>query len=135
MNEGFSETKGFIKGLMWGIIIAVGLLIFLETDRGQKLKKRLRDESDDLLDSLPDLIDRIEEKGEELIKEAGKIEKDLREEKADAAQKIAETVEEKLGASLTHIESLQEHGREITSKIKSQFFKNIPRKPRPSVMN
>ena len=135
MNEGFSEMKGFIKGLMWGIIITVGFLIFLETDRGQKLKKRLKDKSDDFLDVLPDLIDQIEEKGEELIKEAGKIENELREEKADAAQEIVETVEKKLGASLSHIESLQEHGREVASKIKTQFFKNIPKKPHPSAMN
>lgn len=123
MNDSIAEVKGFIKGLMWGIIIAVGFLIFLETDRGQKLKKRLKDKGDDLFDVLPDLIDRIEEKGEELIKEAGKIEKELKDKK------------EEVNTSLAHIENLQEHGREITSKIKTRLFRNLPKKPRPTAVN
>lgn len=134
MSEDFAETKGFLKGLMWGILAAIGLLVFLETERGQKLKKQVGDKGEDLLDALPDLIDRIEEKGEELIKEAGKIEKELRDKKEEVGEEIAEKVE-KLNASLAHIENLQEHGREITSKIKTRIFKNIPKKSRPSAMN
>lgn len=123
MNDSLAEIKGFIKGLFWGILVAIGLLIFLETERGQKLKKQLKDKGGDWLDCLPDLIDRIEEKGEELVKEAGKIEKELKDKKEEA------------NTSLAHIENLQEHGREITSKIKSRLFRNLPKKPRASTMN
>lgn len=126
MNESAAEIKGFIKGLFWGILASIGLLIFLETERGQKLKKEFKGETEGFLDSLPDLIDKLEEKGEKLIKEAGEIERELAEKKEEVGQEIAKA---------THIETLQEHGREIAQGIKARFFKNLPKKPKPSAMN
>ena len=126
MNESVAEVKGFIRGLIWGILVAIGALIFLETERGQKLKKELKGKSGSFLDSLPDLLDKLEEKGEKLIQEAQEIEREFLEKKEESGSKIAQ---------LTHIEALQEHGREITQGIKRHIFKNIPKKPHPPTVN
>lgn len=131
MPDGFAELKGFVKGFFWGVILAIAALIFLETEQGQKLKKRLKEKGGDLFDQLPDLLDRLEKRSEELVEEAGKIEGELKEKTASIGESLTKEVERELDSSLAHIEALQEHGREITVGIKRHLFKNIPRKSRP----
>lgn len=133
MPDDFAEFKGFFKGFFWGVILAIAGLIFLETEQGQKLKKRLKEKGGDLFDQLPDLLDRLEKRSEELVEEAGKIEGELKEKTASIGESLTKEVERELDSSLAHIEALQEHGREITVGIKRHLFKNIPRKPKPSV--
>lgn len=131
MPDGFAQLKGFVKGFFCGVILAIAALIFLETEQGQKLKKRLKEKGGDFFDELPDLLDRLEKRSEELVEEAGKIEGELKEKTVSIGESLTKEVERELDSSLAHIEALQEHGREITVGIKRHLFKNIPRKPRP----
>jgi len=135
MNEELAEIKGCLKGLLWGILLTIGALIFFETERGQKLKKKLKEEEIDLLEDLPGLIDKLEEKSEEWVNEASNLEKDLKEKTVEVGQSLAEEVGEKLDVSLGHIAALQEHGREITGGLKRRLFKNIPKKGKASSAN
>lgn len=130
MNQEVSEIKGFLRGIFWGILLTIGAVIFLETERGQKLKKKLRKKGEDILEELPDLLDRLEEKSEELVEEAGRIEEEIKEKTEGASQGLAEEIGEKLDTSLGHIEAIQEHGREISQGIKKHLFKNIPKRSR-----
>lgn len=124
MNEELREIKGFLRGLFWGIILSVGALVFFETEKGQKLKKKLEIKGEDLLEELEDLVERAEKKSQELFEEAQEV-----------GEEIKEKAEENLGVSLGHIEVLQEHGREISSEVRTRLFKNIPKKKRVEVAN
>ncbi|MDP3998396.1 MAG: hypothetical protein Q8P89_02175 [bacterium] len=124
MNHDVAEIKGFLRGLLWGILLAIGALIFFETEKGQKIKGRIKEKGEGFLDDLPGLLEELEEKGEKWFKEA-----------AEFKEEATEKAEEKIDESLGHIAALQEHGREISSKIKTRFFKNTPRKHLPSEVN
>ena len=124
MNEEIWEIKGFLRGLFWGIILSVGALVFFETEKGQKLKKKLEIKGEDLLEEIEDLVERAEKKSQELLDSAQEV-----------GAEIKEKAEENLGVSLSHIEALQEHGREISSEVRTRFFKNIPKKKRAEAVN
>lgn len=135
MNEDSAEIKGFFRGLVWGILLILGFIFFLGTDRGRQLKKKLKEEGEGMLGEIPALLDKLEEKSEELVEEAAKIEEELKEKTHEVGENLTEETERKLDASLSHIEALQEHGREITSGFKKHFFKNIPKKNKKTAGN
>ena len=63
MREEFAEIKGFVKGLIWGAVLAAGVLFFLETEKGKEIKKKLKEEGDDFLEKLPQWLEELEEEG------------------------------------------------------------------------
>lgn len=130
MDQEMGEIKGFLRGIFWGILLTIASVIFLETEKGQKLKKKLKEEGEDILEELPNLLDRLEEESAELIEEASQIEKEIKEKTAEVSQELAGEIGEKLDTSLGHIEAIQEHGREISQGIKKHLFKNIPKRSR-----
>lgn len=134
MSEEISEIKGFLRGFLWGILLAIGSLFFLETKKGEKIKKKLRAEGEDLLDELPNLIEDFENKVGELVEEVMEIEEEAKEKVVEISQELKGKTEEKVTA-LPHIEAIQEHGREVAGGIKKRLFKNIPRKKRKALPN
>ncbi|MBI4100576.1 YtxH domain-containing protein [Candidatus Microgenomates bacterium] len=131
MREEFTEIRGFIKGLIWGAVLATGILIFLETEKGKEIKKRLKEEGDDFLEKLPQWLEELEEKGEELVEKAEKIEnvigEEVKKEEEPIKEQIIQTATETIASSLDHIKVIQEHGREI----RRHLFKNIPKRGIP----
>lgn len=123
-----AEMKGTFKGLVWGFLLAVATLILLESEKGSKLKAKLKEHGDELLDRLPDLLDDLEEKSEGWIKEAGKLEDKIVGKAVELESELKEVSGRKSGASLGHINAIQEHGRQLTTGLKKRLFKNIPRK-------
>ncbi|MGB9706792.1 MAG: YtxH domain-containing protein [Microgenomates group bacterium] len=98
MSDSERGSESFLTGLVLGAILGAGFVYFLSsTKEGEKVKKRLRERSEDVLDNLADLIREIEEKGKEFKKKAKEVQVEL-EEKAAAP-------------ALSQIEKLRERGR------------------------
>jgi len=98
MSENNKSGESFLTGLVLGIILGAGFVYFLSsTEEGRVIKKRLREKTEDALDNLGELIEEVEEKGEEFKKKAATIKKQL---------------EEKTGErNFSSIEKFQEKGR------------------------
>ncbi len=108
------ENRGnnFLGGLILGSVIGAGLYYFLtSTEEGKRIKTRIKEKSEEALDSLDDLIAEIENKGEDFKQKAKQIQAQL-EEKAASIQGQA-TSEAK--EQLAHINQLRERGREAVN--------------------
>ena len=108
------ENRGnnFLGGLILGTVIGAGLYYFLtSTEEGKRIKTRIKEKSEEALDSLDDLIAEIENKGEDFKQKAKQIQAQL-EEKAASIQGQA-TSEAK--EQLAHINQLRERGREAVN--------------------
>lgn len=109
---------GFFSGLILGALIGAGLFYFLtSTEEGKKVKKKLREKGEGALDDLADLIEEVEERGEEFKKKAKEIQAKLEEKTEDVRKEVAEEAKEQL----THIEELRERGRKVTKRF---FIRN-----------
>lgn len=110
--------NGFLSGLVLGVLIGAGLYYFLtSTEEGKKVKKELKKKGEDALDNLADLIEEVEERGEEFKERAKGIQAELEEKAKDVREEVAEEAKEQL----THIDKLRERGRKATKKF---FTKN-----------
>lgn len=64
-NHNFNEgSEGhFYKGLFFGLVLGVGLVYFLKTKEGQRLKQELLSSGEELLDDLSEkVIEFLEDK-------------------------------------------------------------------------
>lgn len=102
------RNGGFLSGLVLGALVGAGLVYFLtSTEEGKKVKKQWRKKGEIALDNLADLIEEVEEKGEEFKKKAKEIQAELKEKAGDVRQEVAEEAKEQL----SHIDKLRERGR------------------------
>ena len=53
-----SDDGNFYKGLFFGVLLGVGLIWFLGTKEGEKLKKELGEKGDEFLDKAKESIDK-----------------------------------------------------------------------------
>jgi gas vesicle protein len=98
MNENSRNGESFLTGLVLGIILGAGFVYFLSsTEEGKVIKKRLKEKTENALDNLGELIEEIEEKGEEFKKKATEIQKQLEEKTSEV--------------NFSSIEKLRERGR------------------------
>jgi gas vesicle protein len=98
MNENSRNGESFLTGLVLGIILGAGFVYFLSsTEEGKIIKKRLKEKTENALDNLGELIEEIEEKGEEFKKKATEIQKQLEEKTSEV--------------NFSSIEKLRERGR------------------------
>jgi len=98
MNENNKNGESFLTGLVLGVILGAGFVYFLSsTEEGKVIKKRLKEKTEDALDSLGELVEEIEEKGEEFKEKAVEIQKQLEEKTEDS--------------NFSSIEKLRERGR------------------------
>ena len=56
-KESSSGAGEFYKGLFFGVLLGVGLIWFLGTKEGEKLKKELGEKGDEFLDKAKESID------------------------------------------------------------------------------
>ncbi len=98
MNESNKSGESFLTGLVLGIILGAGFVYFLSaTEEGKVIKKRLKEKTENTLDNLGELIEEIEERGEEFKKKATEIQKKLKEKTGES--------------NFPSIEKLRERGR------------------------
>jgi predicted transcriptional regulator len=102
---------------MGALIGAVAYYFLTQTKEGEKVKKRLKEKSEEALDNLADLIEEFEAKGEEFQKRAKEIQVKLEEKAQDMTEEVAVEAQEKLG----HIEKLRKRGQVASKKF---FTKN-----------
>lgn len=99
------QTNGFWSGFVLGIFVGAGGYYFLtNTEEGKKVKKQLQEKSKEAFGQLDDLIEEIEEKGEQFRQKAQKIQSQLA------------TEEE-----LSQIDKLRERGQAVSQKF---FLRN-----------
>ena len=109
---------GFLNGLILGALLGAGAVYFLtSTEEGKKIKKDLQEKGKDALENLAELINEVEERGEEFKQKAKTIQAQLEEK----AQSFQATVAEEAQEQLTHIDTLRERGREVSKRF---FTKN-----------
>ena len=58
-----SDDGNFYKGLFFGVLLGVGLIWFLGTKEGEKLKKELGEKGDEFLDKAKESIDKALSEG------------------------------------------------------------------------
>lgn len=129
----------FLTGMFLGGFLGAVIIVVLGTQKGKKLIDKLQQEGLEWLDEAKSVasekIDQFEgrrkelaEKSQNLFKAGQELQREIAETVSDARDDLSEEVAEKVDDTLAHIEKLQERGREHTSHLRKQLFKNIPRK-------
>jgi gas vesicle protein len=144
-NDSSAKTDStFWVGLFLGGLIGAILIVVLGTEKGKKLAAKLQKEGFDWLEETKSEVNekvgqRLEqfeekrqelvEKGEELVKSGKKLQAEIADTVTDGRTDLVETVVEKVDETLSHIEKLQERGRQATATLrKNLVFKSIPKK-------
>lgn len=127
-------TKGsFWMGLLIGGAISLAMVVLLGSERGKKILQQIQDEGFDSLftdakDEVTQKVDEIKEKSQDFVNQGKEVQQEVvdtvNEAKADATEILAEKVDE----TLSHIEAIQERGRQSTAELRRRLFKNIPKK-------
>lgn len=120
-----NKRSGFFEGLVTGVVMGIAGYMYLKTDDGKKLQKDFTKKAKPYLSDLGDLLEDWKDQSGELLEKAEEIKDTLEEKFEDSKDDIETNVTKKLEGSLTHIEELQERGREATATIRKKFFKNI----------
>ena len=129
----------FWIGLFLGGLIGAFLIVLLGTEKGKKLAKKLQEEGldfwDDAREKIEEKVGELEGKGEELVEKGKELiaeSKVLEEKVLEKAIEVKETATQQATTTaydtLSHIEAIQERGRQATAELKKRLFKNIPRK-------
>lgn len=118
----------FLFGFFIGGFLGALTLFFLGTKEGENTRKLLEDKGGDLFGELKTRIAELEMQGKELVAKGESIKDELITQIEEKGEALTEEASEKLDTTLAHIEALQEHGRETTSNLRKQLFKNIPKR-------
>ena len=114
MDEQSNRGHNFFTGLVLGTALGAGLYYFLtSTQEGRRIKQQLKEKSGDVLDNLSDLVDEIEERGEEFKKKAKQVQAQLEQKAKNIKGEVVEEAKEQLD----YIKQLRERGRQA-----AQFF-------------
>lgn len=117
----------FIGGLLGAIV-----LFFIGTKEGRKISKDLHrrglDWGQDIKDELEERLDMLRDKGRELANQGEDIKQQLSEKIDQTGSDINKDLLSKLDSTLSHIEVIQERGRQATADIRKKLFKNAPKK-------
>jgi gas vesicle protein len=115
---------GFLGGIVLGSIIGAAGFLLLNSEEGKKLQKKLQKKTAPYINDIAEVLEELKDQSSELLDKAEEVKESLQEKIEDKKEKIEEVVADKLESSLTHIEALQERGREATASIRKRFFKN-----------
>ena len=92
MSDHDRNGNRFFSGLAFGVALGAGILYFLtSTDKGKKIKREIEEKSEDVIHDLTELIEDIEEKGNEFKAKALAIKEEIKE----RAEEVEETIIEK----------------------------------------
>jgi len=117
-----NDDRSFLTGLIIGGAVGAGLVFLFGTEKGEKVRKELKEKGADVLDDLDDVLGELEEKGKELKKKAEKVKEEVVEHAGEFKEKASVEVMEKLDDTLANIEALQERGREATAALRKKYF-------------
>jgi|GEM_PF-504492 len=136
-NDSCQNEKGFIGGLVLGGLLGASIVFLFGTDKGKKVQKEIKEKGLELqkkaVENVEELMDELEEKGLELEKKAVEVKKQIEVKLEDTRENLTEELGNRLDSTLSHIEALQDRGREATASIHKSlkdknYFKNIPKK-------
>ena len=114
MSDSDHRESGFLSGLILGVFVGVGLYYFLTTtEEGKKVKKQLKEKSEEILDHLNDIIEDVEKKGKEFRTQAKEVQVELEAQVKDARETVANEAQE----GLSQIDKLRQRGRVASSKF------------------
>jgi gas vesicle protein len=125
-HHGENDNK-FWFGFFFGGLIGAIVLFFIGTKEGKKTGKLVQDKGQDLIDIIQDKLEDLQDKGKELAKQGVDFKEEVVEQIEGNKDKITKEVVAKLDTTLSHIEEIQERGREATADIR-KMFKNLPKK-------
>ncbi len=128
MSENEHKEGKFMLGFFLGGLLGALVIFFLGTKEGKKAGKFLENKGRDLVDDLQDRLDELEKKGQELAREGEKIKDQVIETIEDKKDDLTMEAAKKLDSALSHIEQLQDRGRESTAAIRKKLFRNVPKK-------
>ncbi len=127
-----SEHRGpdikFILGFFLGGIIGAITIFLIGTKEGKKTTKILQQRGSDFVDELQDKLSDLEEQGKELIKKGEALKEKVAEQIQEKKEEMSTETVKRVDSALSHIEDLQERGRQTTANIRKKLFKNIPKK-------
>ncbi len=119
------HKNNFWEGVAAGAILGVAVYVFLGSDEGKKLTKDFRKKAAPYLEDLAEVLEEWRDQSESLLEKAEAVKDTLEERLEETKNQVVPAVAAKLEGSLSHIEQLQERGREATATIRKKFFKNI----------
>lgn len=119
---------GFFLGGLLGAIV----LFFAGTKEGKKaghlLQRKGKELGDDLVDELQERLEQLKAKGKELARDGEELKQEIAEKLVDKKDEFTKDISEKIDTTLSHIEAIQERGRQATAEMRKGLFKNIPKK-------
>lgn len=127
-----SEHKGpdikFLLGFFLGGIIGAITIFLIGTKEGRKTTKILQQKGADFVDELQDKLEDLEEQGKELVKKGEALKEKVSEQIQEKKEVMTHEAIKQVDSALSHIEELQERGRETTANIRKKLFKNTPKR-------
>lgn len=128
MTDDNRHNSKFLFGFFIGGLLGAIIIFFLGTKDGKKTGKILEEKGKKFLDEIRDHIDEYEEKGKEFVEKGEEIKEQVIEQIEEKKDAIGKDVSDKLETALSHIEGIQERGRQTTAMLRKKLFKNLPKK-------
>ncbi len=122
------ESGSFQIGLFLGGICGALIMFLMGTKEGNKITTDIQKQSDHWLSELEKKIQELEEKGIGLLEQGAEIKDGFLEAAQESKSDVVAQVVDRVDDTLSHIEKLQERGRQATAAIRKNLFKNIPKK-------
>ncbi len=126
MSEERHDNK-FWFGFFIGGLIGAAIIVLLGTKEGKKIEQLLEKKGKEALDDLEEKVEDLKEKGEELIQKGEILKDQVIDQVIEKKEELTEIATEKFDETLSHIESIQQHGLQNTQKLR-RAFKNLPKK-------
>jgi gas vesicle protein len=117
----------FWFGFFFGGLIGAIVLFFIGTKEGKKSGRLVQEKGQDLIDIIQEKLEDLKDKGKELAKQGEEFKEEVVQQVEGNKDKMTKDVVAKLDTTLSHIEEIQERGREATADIR-KMFKNLPKK-------
>ncbi|MBI3384575.1 YtxH domain-containing protein [Candidatus Gottesmanbacteria bacterium] len=119
------HKNNFWEGVTAGAILGVAAYVFLGSDEGKKFTKDFKKKAAPYLEDLAEVLEQWKDENESLLEKAEAVKDTIEEHLEETKGQVGPAVAAKLEGSLSHIEELQERGREATATIRKRFFKNV----------
>ena len=119
------HKTNFLEGVATGAVLGIAAYVFLGSDEGKKITKDLKKKAAPYLEDLVEVLEDWKDQSESLLEKAEAIKDTFEERLEETKDNVVPAVAVKLEDSLSHIEQLQERGREATATIRKRFFKNV----------
>jgi len=122
MNNEKKSRNSFVPGFLLGGIIGALVIFFLGTKEGKKAAHKIMSKAENIEDELDKKLHNVRKQGEAFVKEAQEMKDRITEEVEDKKHEVSDGLKEKLDATLTQIEDLQEKGVKLTKEVQRRVF-------------